>query len=199
MANKDAAAGFRFVKTLRGGDPIVETCFIPSSDETATFKGDLVRVAGSAGGALNARTVKQSAASEGGHLGVVVGFDQVREVSDSNFSLYRTHRPADVAMYCSVVTDPMAVFAIQCDDVGSTLAAADIGLNADVIVGTGSAVTGASAMELDTSTKATTATLPLKIVGFVNRPDNEAGTANQDVLVTINAHTNKGHTGTVGV
>jgi hypothetical protein len=52
----------------------------------------------------------------------------------------------------------------------------DIGLNVDIIVAAGSTYTKRRASWLDTSTKATTATLPLKIRGFAQRPDNAIGT-----------------------
>ena len=91
------------------------------------------------------------------------------------------------------------IYRIQADDVSATLAAADIGLNADLVVGSGDTTTGMSAMELDTDSKATTATLQLKIVGFVDRPDNESGVANQDVLVRLNNIELSGGTGTAGV
>mgnify|MGYP000311167172 CR=1 FL=1 len=51
----------------------------------------------------------------------------------------------------------------------------------------GSTITGLSGAQLDTSTKATTNTLNLRIHGFVQRADNEIG-ANAKVLVSINLH-----------
>jgi len=91
------------------------------------------------------------------------------------------------------------VYRVQSDDVGGDLADADIGLNADFVVGTGNSTTGMSAMQLDTSTKATTATLSLKILGYDDRPSNTAGATNQDVLVRLNNIELSGATGTAGV
>ena len=55
-------------------------------------------------------------------------------------------------------------------------------------------MTGLSAAQLDTSTKATTNTLQLRILGFSQRVDNAIG-ANAKVLVQINLHSFKNLTG----
>jgi hypothetical protein len=54
-------------------------------------------------------------------------------------------------------------------------------------------------MTLDAATVATTATLPLKIVGFSQRVDNEVGNASAKVLVKLNNHQFNSGTGTAGV
>ena len=189
MANTDSAFGLKPLKRLGGGHVRQQRYYIPSTDSTAVFVGDAVKLAGGADGDGIA-TVAQAAAGDK-CVGVVVGVDQVKDVADANFSLYRTHRPASVGMYVQVVDDPDVIFEMQADDVGSTLAAADIGLNADFIVAAGSTVTGLSGMELDTSTKATTSTLGLRIHGLVQRPNNEKFSANQKVLVMFNTHAYK--------
>lgn len=74
----------------------------------------------------------------------------------------------------------------------------DIGLNASIVVGTPSATYKRSAMELDASTLATTATLALKVVGLDRSVDNALG-ANARVIVRINNHQNAAGTGSAGV
>lgn len=189
MANVDSAFGFKYVNSLGGYCVPARRYFIPSTDSTAVFVGDPVKLAGSADG-QGIATVAQAAAGDK-VVGVVVGVDQVRDVGDANFSLYRTYRPASIGMYVWVIDDPNAIFEIQADDDSATLAATDIGLNADFIVGSGSTVNGVSGVELDTSTKATTSTLGLRIQGLVQRPDNEKFVANQKVLVMFNKHAYK--------
>ena len=93
----------------------------------------------------------------------------------------------------------MDVYRVQSDDVGGDLAAVDVGLNADFIVGSGNATTGMSGVQLDTSTKNTTATLSLKIIGIDDRPSNVAFSTNQDLLVRLNNIELSGSTGTVGL
>ena len=83
-----------------------------------------------------------------------------------------------------VLDDPNQLFIIQSDE---DIVQADFGKNADVTVGTGSTTTGLSAMELDSSTIATTAALNLKLVGIYDTPGNALGNFCQ-VVVKINEH-----------
>jgi hypothetical protein len=161
----------------------IETFSVPASDATALYVGDPVVKAGSAD-ANGVATVTQAAAAGAGTSlisGIVVGFGPA---ADGTVPKYRAASTAATVLVC---TDPSMMFEVQEDAVGGALAAADVGLNADIIVAAGSSTTGRSGVQLDTSTKATTATLPLKIMGFVQRPDNAIG-ANAKVLVKINTH-----------
>lgn len=198
MANVDAAFGLQLVED--NSQTPLETCFIPSSDATAVFVGDPVKTAGSSGsivGGPKKKTVAQCAATDPMY-GIVQGF--LHHHVASGMDLGRRHRPASTAMYVLVKpANHQDIYRIQCDDDGSTLADADIGLNADFVVGSGNTTTGASGVELDTSTKNTTATLSLKIVGYDDRPSNQATVANQDVLVRLNNIETGSHTGTVGL
>src|SRR3990167_8022560 len=115
MANTDQVRGLRLVNSLSGRQPQIKRYFIPSTDSTAVFVGDLVKLAGSAD-SYGVATVAQCAAGNP-TLGVVVGVDQVKGVTTTNLNLYRTHRPASTAMYVWVCDDPAAVYEIQCDDV----------------------------------------------------------------------------------
>lgn len=183
MANTDAAFGFRPVN--RSGSPYngaTRRVAFASGDSTATFIGDAVKIAGSGQSDNEGSypTVAQAAAGDP-VLGVVVSFE-----ADPATSLEDQYRKASTSRYAHIVMAEDAYFEVQADDAGSTLAAADIGLNADFVVGSGSTTTGMSAMELDTSTKATTATLDLQIVEIVPRADNEVGAANQKVIVRFN-------------
>ena len=83
-----------------------------------------------------------------------------------------------------VMDDPNQLFLIQSDE---DIEAADIGKNADIVVGSGSTTTGLSVNELDSSTIATTAALNLKIVGLYDSPNNAFGNF-AIVVVKINEH-----------
>lgn len=189
MANADAPKGLTPVRHVSGSpyNGQVERCFIPDTDNTDMFVGDAVKSAGSAD-ANGVRTIAQAAAGNT-LLGVIVGFDP----NPDDLSL--TYRKGGVAQYAYVATDPALIFEVQEDSVGGALAAADIGLNANLVVAAGSKVSGLSGMQLDTSTKATTATLPLRILGLVQREDNAFG-AKAKVEVKINLHE---YTSTTGV
>lgn len=191
-----------FPKRYLNGAPYngqANTYYIPSSDGTATFIGDLVKIAGSADADTGRPTVTQCAAAISTNVivGAVVGIDQVRGIAPSSVNLLRKHRPASTAMYVEVCDDPYVVYQAQGN---TTVALNDIGLNADIIVGTGSTTTGISGMEVDngaTTAMDTTATLPIKLVGFVPEVDNEFTSTNAKLEVMINDHFVK--FGTVGV
>lgn len=96
-----------------------------------------------------------------------------------------------------VADHPDQLFIVQADD-GTVDAQTDIGLNYDILATAGNAVYRTSRMELDASTQATTATLPLKLLGIEKRPDSALG-AFVSCVVAINNHQLKGSTGTAGV
>lgn len=198
MANVDTARGLRLVGRVGGGMPTTRKCFIPSTDAAAVGIGSPVKLAGSASTTgISAPTVARASAGDA-LFGVVTSVNQFDEVAIGSQNLYRTHRPASTAMYVTVCDDPMAVYEVQEDAVGGALAATDVGANADLVMGSVDTTSGFDDVQLDSSTKNTTATLVLKILGFVDRPDNEIG-ANAKVLVKINNHQLGSHTGTAGV
>jgi hypothetical protein len=82
-----------------------------------------------------------------------------------------------------VSTFPWGVWQIQAD--GSVPLTA-IGTNAAIVQTAGTALLGKSRNALSASSIATTDTLPLRIVGFVESPNNAPGDAFTDVLVVFN-------------
>lgn len=92
---------------------------------------------------------------------------------------------------------PDQQFYVQADEADID-AQTDIGLNYDLLATAGSSAYKMSRMELDSSTGATTATLPLKLLGIDERPNNALG-AQVDCIVKINNHQLAGGTGTAGV
>lgn len=180
--------------------------YIPSGDNVACFIGDMMKMSDSAAAAstgdlaMGLPKVVQAAASSSTdiHVGVLAAVNQHLGVSIANTVLSRRHRPASVGMYVMIYDDPEEVFSIQCDD-AVTAGLTFVGSNADFVVGTGNATTGRSASLLDLVSATTTATLPLKIVGVVNSPDNsfQAGDLNMKYRVVVNTHARKG--GTLGM
>jgi hypothetical protein len=191
MANLDAPKGAVPVQHLDGSpwNGKVGMYLIPSTDNTAVFVGDFVSLAGSAGSAgteVNGidvegiPTVAQSAAGGTTIVGAVVGF-----LADQD-NLMRKHRAASTNRIALVADGPDVVYEIQEDSDGAALAVTNVGQNADIVVGSGSATTGLSAMELDSSTAVAT-TAQLRILGLAKRPDNAIG--NQAKwLVMVNEH-----------
>lgn len=187
MANVDAPRGLRPVKHLDGSpyNGAANLYYVPSSDSTAIFLGDAVKSAGSAD-ADGVPSIAQAAAGDA-LLGVVVG---IKPVTDESLN----YRAASTERYVFVADAPDLVFEVQEDSDGGALAAANVGNNADLVVGTGSTTTGTSAMEIDSSTAATTSA-QLRLLQYVQREDNEIG-ANASWLVSINEHERKSTTGT---
>jgi hypothetical protein len=188
MANIDAPSGFKPVR-FRDGAPYngaFNRYYIASGEAYNLFIGDPVALSGS-GDAAGVPGIVRATAGGGssagdGMLGVVVGFDNL--TSDN---LSRTYRPSGVAGYVHVADSPNLLCEIQEDSVGGALSEADMGLNANFIIGTGNTLTGTSAVELDSNTAAVTATLDMRIIRLVPRPGNEIG-INAKWLVAINNH-----------
>lgn len=195
MANANSAFGLMPVR-YRDGRPYNGACnpyVVPASNSTALFIGDPVILAGTAvagvvGGALP--TITRATAAGGNYIsGVVVGFEPNASVIANGY------RVASTLCTVLVADDPDLLFEIQEDADGGALALAAVGGNADLVSGSGSTVTKKSGFQLDSSTAATTNTLQLRVLGFTDRIDNAAASANAKVLVAINLHSSRNLTG----
>lgn len=207
MASVSRANGFRPVKTVLGAayNGQSNVYFVPSTDSTVIMVGDAVKLAGDARAATGAPTVTRSGATDV-PVGIVVGIlftgvgdtTNMPPVNDLNTPVYRR---ASTDRYLLVCDDPNVVYEVQY--AGTSVAAAtitaNVGLNGQFTTTAGSTASGASGMQLDSSGLATTATLPLKIVGFANRPDNIPGDVYFSYFVKLNGSTNSSGTGQAGV
>lgn len=191
MANTNVAFGLEPVLP-KGGVVQTTEYYVPASDGTALFQGDPVIIAGSGDTAGVPSITRATGATAARITGVVVGFRP-----DSSITAYG-YRPASTAAYVLVCDDPEQVYEVQDDSDGGNLAVTDIGLNANLVAGSGSASTKRSGFQLDTSTKATTATHQVRILGITQRSDVEVG-ANTKVRVRINTPTETGAAGSTGV
>ena len=179
--------------------------FVPSTDSTVIMVGDAVKLAGDARAATGAPTVTRAGATDV-PVGIVVGIlftgvgdlTNMPPVNDLNTPVYRR---ASTDRYLLVCDDPNVVYEVQY--AGTSVAAAtitaNVGLNGQFTTTAGSTTSGASGMQLDSSGLATTATLPIKIVGFPNRPDNIPGDTYFSYFVKLNGSTNSSGTGQAGV
>jgi hypothetical protein len=198
MPNVARINGFRPLR-YKNGSPwngAFTEYVVPAADGTAMFTGDLVKLGNNADDAENYRAVIQAAASDA-VIGVVIGFRV--DYANLNAAPYRVASTRRIAM---VVDDPNVLFEAQEDGASDPLELQDLGANIDFVVGSGSTTTGQSAMQIDSSTHGTTATLPLKLVEATRRADNEVvadGQANTRWVVQINNHQLAAHTGTAGV
>lgn len=183
MANVSRIKGLRPVRHLSGApwNGQTETFAFLTGDNQAAFTGDLVKF----GGTADANGVAQVVASTADadlHLGVVLGF-----VPDySNLNSPSGYRAASTARTAFVAVDPTLVYEIQAD---AATAITDIGLNVGLNYTAGSTTTGMSAFTAKMSTKAATPTLPLKIIGVLQRPDQDmSDSSHWKLLVTLNTN-----------
>lgn len=189
MANVDSPFGLRPVRYLNGApwNGQVTRYLLDSGDGTATFIGDLVTLAGSAGANASVvngiptsgmPTIAQSVAGTGPHVGVVVGFEPL--LTDLSVK----HRLASTSRVALVVDDPNVIFEIQEVSGGTALTVTEVGLNTNVVVAAGSTTTGLSGMELANGSEAATVGLDLKILRLALREDNAIGEhAKWEVLI----------------
>lgn len=187
MANANAPTGLNPVRDISGRpyNGSVNHFAIPSSDSTAVFIGDPVKLVGTAS-TINSQVLPDVAlaATTDVIVGVVVGF----LAADRDSSLYRVASTQRIAIVCD---NPDAMFEIQDLSTGTPLTTAAIGLNVSFAAGAGgNTFTGLSGIVLDNATEATTNTLALKIVGFPNRTDNDPADAeaSKKLYVRINRH-----------
>jgi len=191
MANLDRPSGFTPVKHLNGSpwNGKANVYYIPSTDNTDTFIGDAVKLAGSADPTGMYPTVAQAAAGDETIVGVIIGFGLQPEVMGNPDNPNMKYRAASTAMYALVVDDPWTIFEIQEDSVGAALAVTEVGLNTNIVVGSGSTTTGKSGMELDSSDTASDTAGQLRILRAVNRPDNALGDhCKWEVLIVEHAY-----------
>lgn len=197
MANTDRPSGLRPVSHLDGSpyNGKMNMYLAPSADGTAIYVGDPVKSGGTAGAAgvtvngINVEGMPTVAVAAAGDTlrGVVVGFLP----KQSNLEVL--HREASTNRIALVADSPDLIFEVQEDGLGAPIAAIDIGENADIVYTAGNATTGRSAVVLDSSDHKT-ATAQLRILGYVQRPDNAIGDKAK-FLVVINEHELKSTSG----
>jgi len=181
MANIDNVNGFIPVGTVSGSpwQSAVQQYEL-STSHLAMGVGDLVTM--QAGGVLNL-----FAAGDAQLMGVVVGV--LNHIADevlgkkgdhflSNSEPTRTgvnskSVPVNTAGTVLICTAPDVILEGIEDGVTDPLELADIGSNIEIIGGGPNATTGVSDMYIDSDTHNTTATLPLRLLGLAQRPDNE--------------------------
>lgn len=216
MANVSRVNGFRPVKHVDGSpwNGQVNRYFASASDATAIFNGDLVKLAAVSDtqgqallGGFNSTVGGTQgvtafvAGTDSAAVGVAVGF----MINPLNLNSPQ-YRVASTAMYVLVADAPDTVYEVQADTstypAGSAGIIPSAGMNKNYNVSNaagGSTVTGNSGMLLQTSSAATTATLPLKALGAVQKVDNDITAQNIKMLVMINNQQLSGGTGTAGV
>jgi hypothetical protein len=186
MANKDSAFGLRPVgKVGQNRDNQGLSEYDIAASASAIFQNDPVEMAATG-------TITVAAATDT-LLGSLTGvFFTDASTSKPTFAnhLKASNTATDIKGFVS--DDPYERFEIQSDD---ATAAADVGLNADIVYASGASPNFVSKVELDHS-DLKTATAQLRVLGISKDiENNEAGSANVNLVVMINEHFLKGTTG----
>lgn len=189
MANSNVPFGLAPVQYLSGApwSGQARLYYIASTDTNAFFVGDPVASSGdgsadgvagvtlgTAGSAIRGVIVSMGGLQDGGFLG-----------DPNNLNSVSIPATKTKNYYVLVADDPAIIFEAQ--ETGTALTSADIGLNANFVNGTPATGVNVSATQIANSTKNTTATLNLKLLGLAQRTDNAFGT-NAKWLVLINNH-----------
>ena len=186
MANKDSAFGLRPIgKVGQNRDNQGLSEYDIAASASAIYQNDPVEMAATG-------TITVAAATDT-LLGSLTGvFFTDASTSKPTFAnhLEASNTATDIKGF--VADDPYERFEIQSDD---ATAAADVGLNADIVYAAGSSPDYVSKVELQTSDQKT-GTAQLRVLGISKDiENNEAGSANVNLVVMINEHFLKGTTG----
>ena len=162
---------------------------IASAYGTAIFYGDFVKL-------VTAGTIeKDNGTTSLTSIGIFMGC-KYTDPSTSQMTFNQTW-PASTAAsdaMAYVLMDPDVLFQMQGDE---AIAQTALGANFAVIQTAGSTTIGRSKNAVDGSTVATTNTLPVRLVDFVDGPSSSVGDTYTDVIMRFNA----GHqlTNTTGI
>ena len=151
---------------------------VASGYATDIFYGDFVKL-------VAAGTVEKAAVTTAvvaGTVGIFVGCSYTDPTT--NQPTYSQFYPASTAaddIMAYVVDDPKLLFRMQADE---AIAQTGLGNNVSAVNTAGSTSIGRSRNALDGGSIATTNTLPLRVVDFVDGPSSTVGDAFTDCIVT---------------
>ena len=186
MANKDAAFGLRPMgKVGQNRDNQGLSEYDIAASASAIYFNDPVEI-------LSTGTIGVAAASDAllGSLGGVFFTDASTSKPTFANHLDASNTATDIKGFVS--DDPYERFEVQSDGASE---ATDVGQNADIVYAAGSSPDYVSKVELDESDHKD-ATAQLRIIGISKDiENNEAGSANVNLITIINEHQLKGTTG----
>jgi len=183
MANVNKPFGLRPQGNLSATGAQKQYGYVIADNQSgAIFQGDLVTLSGGF-------IVKFDATLHTAAVGVFNGCNYTDPTSGK--PTWSNYYPGSVNITSGQITadvldDPNQLFSVQAS---GSVVQTQIGLNAAILYGTGSTVSGVSGTQLNSTGIANTnaSTLVLKLVGLNNTPENSFGT-NAQVIVKINKH-----------
>lgn len=190
MPNENRPSGLSPVSTINSGTYSGQArLYAIAPAITAGFAiGDPVITDTANGADPNGNPAVTLAAATGPIRGVIVGIaDRINAMAkvDQPNSIIRPAAAQTGWWYVMVVDDPDVVFEVQEIGTGTTLVAADVGLNTNLVLGANNGFI--SGWQLDNAVEAVGATLQVKILGLAQRSDNTYGPYAK-WNVKINAH-----------
>jgi hypothetical protein len=187
-----APYGLQPINSVDGKPYAGATRLIPiaSTYNTAIFNGDIVRVA--AGGTIQKSTVTvdSTTAAANNTYGVFMGVQYVNAQGQTVQAQYYPGNAAATSAFAYVVDDPMAAFKVAVTFSGNatvtTVNQSIVGTNMSVRQGTGSTITGDSAVSVyATNAEGNAAALPVRVVEVVPETATSS-TAFTEVVVKLN-------------
>ena len=181
MATSATPTGAEPVNTLSASGSYsgkVRHMKIASAYGTAIFYGDFVKL-------VAAGTVEKAAVTTAvvaGTVGIFVGCSYT-DPSTSQLTFNQQYPASTTAsdIMAYVVDDPKLVFKMQADE---AIAQTGLGNNISAVSTAGSTAIGRSKNALDGGSIATTNSLPLRVLEFVEGPSSTVGDTYTDCLVT---------------
>ena len=182
MANPTGAFGFAPVGNVNGGPyngELIRAYIAATTVTTAVFVGDVVKMTG-AGSSDGYPEVTLCAATDA-PWGVVTGIEAIPTNLEAN-----NYRPASTAAYLKVAPVDGTLFKVNMNGSGTSNEAL-IGSTTIYVVAAGSTVTGFSGILLSATDAGTSNADEVRIVGMVDRADNDIALANPEAIVQFNA------------
>lgn len=172
----DAAFGARPVREK--GHPGYATNRYYADVSDALYVGDIVALEGTA----DSEGVPSVIACTPSLLpvGIITAIEPSKDIPEDQL-----YKKAGDAVYLTVADSPNLVFHIQADD---TVAATDIGQQADLVFTEGDTNTGRSKMELDVGTLAASAALHMTLERLAQLPDNSLSDTNPIIECSFKQH-----------
>lgn len=181
MANPSGGYGFAPVGNVQGGPYNGETirAYIAATTvTTAVFVGDVVKYTG-AGSSDGYAEVTLAAATDA-PWGVVTGVEAIKTNLEAN-----NYRPASTAAYLRLAPVDGTLFKVRMNGSGTSNEAL-IGSTTIYVVAAGSTVTGYSGILLSATDAGTSVADEVRIIGMVDRADNDISIADPEALVMFN-------------
>jgi hypothetical protein len=181
MANPTGGYGFAPVGNVQGGPYNGETIrvYSPSSLSVAIFVGDVVEYTGA--GSSDGYAVVTPTAATDAPWGVITGIEAIPTNLEAN-----NYKPASTAAYMRMVPVDGTLFKVRMNGSGTSNEAL-IGSTTIYVVAAGSTVTGYSGILLSATDAGTSVADEVRIVGMVDRADNDISIADPEALVMFNA------------